>query len=403
MNKASKCWERLFGSLILFPAKGRPCWKSNTFSWTVSPGFRTCKVRGCLCCIARQHAPTATSVRWNPRQRERSRPPTMEGCGSVSSISAVVVGRSGSPQRPQDKHPSVLGELGGFFGDDSSAASRCGNAVGPRIGGTPKLRACKLQPMQPGPSMEFVVLCHLHGKHSRTGQGQSPLNQMSSNQVANEAGGSTRLPPGWRHSSGTRTSAAGWTVRRRRWSVPREASELDWHFPLARCVALPAWSRICSESFSCVVFVFPSLFRGAVAGVAFHSIQVATTEQLVHGLLGGRVRLGERRWLEAESPQISCGRICSRRHVWRWWWTASLRSEVSNRLWTPPWSMFSMQWPSAQQGRSGSGSCPQVEGAFLPGVDRPQGRRQVGRVGVGGRWSTETRTFLSLLAHGRAR
>ena len=29
--------------------------------------------------------------------------------------------------------------------------------------------------------------------------------------------------------------------------------------------------------------------------------------------------------------------------------------------------------------------------------------RQVGRVGVGGRWSTETRTFLSLLAHGRAR
>ena len=39
-------------------------------------------------------------------------------------------------------------------------------------------------------------------------------------------GCSTRQLPGWRFSSGTRTSPTGWTTCRRHWSVPREVSVL---------------------------------------------------------------------------------------------------------------------------------------------------------------------------------
>ena len=107
---------------------------------------------------------------------------------------------------------------------------------------------------------------------------------------------------------------------------------VHWHSPLARCAASPAWIRTFSKSSSCVVFVFPSPFLCAVAGVAFHSFPVATTAQRVHGLgsWGGGSSLWRVRQprsaarLAAGSPPMSWSVIwiwlrptCSMRDVWR--------------------------------------------------------------------------------------
>ena len=167
------------------------------------------------------------------------------------------------------------------------------------------------------------------------------------------------------------------------------------------------FSLFCRFSFTiqfslCFFFLPESL---TTAGVAFHLILVATTAQLVLelGFSGGICcgeccsPLAERR---ADSPTSWCvtwtfAQTCTTRVVLK-----LCCLTVSSWLWTQ-W-----QFPSCQYGtqrRSGFGSSS-PEGAHSSAADRQRRTGQVVLgVEVGGRWSSKTRSFLSKLAHDRAR
>ena len=135
--------------------------------------------------------------------------------------------------------------------------------------------------------------------------------------------------------------------------------------------------------------------RAQVAGVAFHSIGHHRAACARAGILGRRGfawRVSRPGSAAAGSPPMSWSVIwfgCAQ-HVRRETFGGGGGRPPSLR-WCPVscghhhGQCPPYQWRSTERrsthGRSGSGSCSQAEGAYLPRVDHPWGTRQVGRVG----------------------
>ena len=177
----------------------------------------------------------------------------------------------------------------------------------------PTRLAC-LQPKKPhGLLKAFWGGAHHHGSLSGTVPDQTLISQKSSSQVANVVG-NTRRHHEWTNDSETRTCLSGCRILVKRLSGLREGQELVSPWPPVQLAASPGSNRssFALSSFAASISLFPC--PRASAGVAFHSIFVATTVQLAQGL--GSWEGGGTRWRLWQLGSVGRQAAESRRTSW---------------------------------------------------------------------------------------
>ena len=133
-TKASRCWERFWGTRISWQDICRGWNKNSRSSWTESHPCLMCNRHGCCCCIVPPHGPTTSCGLSTLQQLRGLSEHTMRDCGSVCRASFTSIQPNARRQSETQHACRCLWEVWGCaarsgreplrFGRDGQTVSR---------------------------------------------------------------------------------------------------------------------------------------------------------------------------------------------------------------------------------------------------------------------------------------